>query len=208
MRCSTCSGRGCRRAGAPGRAAPGRRGSPLVEDAGGQCELCGPGAVHEHVLVARGLLGLAHRGRHVGHVGDQRPVGSVSAPAAGEDEDRHAVVVVAAPTVGGHEGPPARDHRPGGHTSWRTWPLTRVPTGGSHLVGARPAGERPIVEALPAVAEPVARPLVRPGDEPVERHRHVEHGGGSGVSVRAHRSSLPHRPRRSPGTCTCNDRGR
>jgi hypothetical protein len=31
-------------------------------------------------------------------------------------------------------------------------------------------------------AEPVARPLIRPGDESVERHGHVEKGCGHGVS--------------------------
>src|SRR5437773_2170553 len=43
----------------------------LVEDAGGKCELGGSGAVNEHVLVARRLLGPGHRVRDVVHVGDQ-----------------------------------------------------------------------------------------------------------------------------------------
>jgi hypothetical protein len=33
----------------------------------------------------------------------------------GEDEDRHAVVVVAALAIGELKCPPAGDHRPGGH---------------------------------------------------------------------------------------------
>ena len=46
----------------------------LVEDAGGERELRDAGAVDEHVLVARGSLGLGHRGRDVVDVGDQRPL--------------------------------------------------------------------------------------------------------------------------------------
>ena len=46
----------------------------LVEDAGGKCELRGSGAVYQHVLVARSLLGGGHRSRDVVHVGDQRPL--------------------------------------------------------------------------------------------------------------------------------------
>ena len=44
------------------------------------------------------------------------------------------------------------------------------------------AGHRPLVQTVPAVAEPVARSLIRPGDESVERHGHVENGCGHGVS--------------------------
>src|SRR5262245_56962368 len=36
--------------------------------------------------------------------------------------------------------------------------------------------EEPLVEAMPAVPEPVPRSFVRSRDEPVEGHRHVEHG--------------------------------
>ena len=45
----------------------------LVEDSGGERELRGSGAVDQHVPVARGPLGLRHRGRDVVHVGDERP---------------------------------------------------------------------------------------------------------------------------------------
>src|SRR5215203_2142464 len=88
----------------------------FVEDAGSECELRGAGTVDQHVLVAGSLLGLGHRGSDVGHVAYQRPRprGAVGPP-AGEDEDRHAVVVVAAPAVGRVEGAAAGDHRPGGH---------------------------------------------------------------------------------------------
>ena len=46
-------------------------------------------------------------------------------------------------------------------------------------VGTR---QGPLVEAVPAVAEPVVRSFVGPGDEPVEGHGHVENGGGHGAS--------------------------
>jgi hypothetical protein len=46
----------------------------LVKDAGSERELRGSGAVDQHVLVARSLLGLGHRGPDVGHVGNQRPL--------------------------------------------------------------------------------------------------------------------------------------
>ena len=46
----------------------------LVEDAGGERELRGSGAVDQHVLVARNLLGLGHRGPDVGHIVNQRPL--------------------------------------------------------------------------------------------------------------------------------------
>src|SRR5215217_6098991 len=42
-----------------------------------------------------------------------------------------------------------------------------------------------VVHAFPAVAEAVLRALVWPGDEPVERHGHVEDGCGHGVSFLA-----------------------
>jgi hypothetical protein len=88
----------------------------LVEDARRECQLRGSGAMDQHVLVARGLLGLGHRGPDVAQVGDQRPLPHFAVGRmAGEDEDRHAVVVVAAPAVRRLDGPPAADDRPGGH---------------------------------------------------------------------------------------------
>ena len=86
----------------------------LVEDAGGKCQLRDCGAVDQHVLVARSLLGPSHRSRDVVQVGDQRPLPDVdSGLLAAEDEDRHAIVVVPAPAAGRFEGPPASDGRSG-----------------------------------------------------------------------------------------------
>src|SRR6266566_1157607 len=79
----------------------------LVEDARRECKLGDCGAVNKHVLVARSLLCLAHRGFDVGHVSDERPLADVNAglPAA-VDEDWDAVGVVATAAPGRREGPP------------------------------------------------------------------------------------------------------
>ena len=84
----------------------------LVEDAGSECELRGSGAVDKHVLVARSLLCLGHHGPDVVHVGNQRPLPQIVGVVAGEDEDRHAVVVVSAPAARRLEGSPAGDDAP------------------------------------------------------------------------------------------------
>src|SRR6266508_831733 len=154
----------------------------LVENARGECELRGGGAVDQHVLVARRLLGSSHRARHVVHVSDQRPLAHVDAGlVAAKDPDRHAVVMVAAPAAGRLEGPPAGDDRASGHELFDDLAVdTARPAGGLEVdVAAR---HRPFVQTVPAVAEPVARSLIRPGDESVERHGHVEHGCGHGGS--------------------------
>jgi hypothetical protein len=157
----------------------------LVEDAGGECELSGSGPVDEHVLFSGGLLGPSHRGRDVVHVGDQRhlrELGGRLVPA--EDEDRHAVVVVAAPPTGRLEGPAPGDGRPGGHEFVHDLAVdTARPADGIDVDIA--AGRQPVVQPEPTVAEAVARPRVWPGDEPIERHGHVENGCGHDASFPA-----------------------
>jgi hypothetical protein len=124
---------------------------------------------------------LSHRARDVVHVGDQRPLGHVVGIAAGEDEDRHAVVVVAAPEAGRLDGPPAGDDGPGGHGLVGHLPVDAGQIAGGHLavgIGIR----RPLVQPVSTVAEPVVGSLIRPGDESVEGHGHVENGSGHGAS--------------------------
>jgi hypothetical protein len=88
----------------------------LVQHAGGEREPGNTGAVHEHVPVARRFLRSGHRGRDVAHVADERPARDVDAGlVARDDEDRHAVVVVAAPAARRLERPPAGDDCAGGH---------------------------------------------------------------------------------------------
>lgn len=96
----------------------------LVEDAGRERKLGDCGAVNKHVLVARSLLGLGHRGFEVGHVGDERPLADVDAglPAA-VDEDWDAVVVVA-PAAGRLEVPRPATIAPVDMNSSTTLPLT------------------------------------------------------------------------------------
>src|SRR5215204_1081245 len=155
----------------------------FVEDAGGERELRGGGAVDQHVLVAGRLLGLGHRGGDVRQIGDQRPVVHLAVGLmAAEDEDRHAVVVVTAPATGGLEGPAAGHDRTGGHELVEDLPVDARGTRDTLVAPVR-AREDPVVEAMPAVAEAVPRSCVRPGDEPVERHGHGENGCGHGVSL-------------------------
>src|SRR5262245_7551918 len=147
----------------------------LVEDAGREPELRGSGTVDEHVPVARGLLGSIHRIRDVVHVRDPRPLLQFGRIVACEDEDRHAIVVVAAPTARRLEGPPAGDDRSGRHELFDDLAVdtARTPSG-LEVVNAAATPQCPIVQTFPAVTQAVVRPLVGPGDEPVEGHGHVE----------------------------------
>ena len=155
----------------------------LVEDAGSECQLRGSDAVDQHVLVARSPLGLGHRGPDVGDIGDQRPLPRLAVGlTAGQDEDRDAVVVVAAPAARRLEGPPAGDDRPGGHELIDDLAVDAGQTARDSLgvgVGTR---QGPLVQAVAAVAEPVVRSFVWPGNETVEGHGHVENGCGHGGS--------------------------
>ncbi len=152
----------------------------LVEDTGCNCELRRSGAVDQHVPVARGLLGPSHRTRDVAQVGDQRPLPQIGGVVAGEDEDRRAVVVVAAPATGRLEGPPTGDDRAGGHQLVHDLAVDAARTADGFEVDVAVL-HRPLVQAVSAVAEAVVRSLIRPGDEPVEGHGHVENGCGHGV---------------------------
>src|ERR1700730_9785286 len=73
--------------------------------------------------------------------------------------------------------------------------------GGALMTGVGTCQEL-LVQAVPAITEPVARSLVGPGDESVEGHGHVQHGiahGLSGPSGGIDRSWGPaERPRPSP----------
>src|SRR6266700_4044934 len=69
----------------------------LVEHAGDKCELRGSGTVDQHVLRAGSVLGLSHCRRDVVYVCDQRPTRQFAPVAAGQDGDRYAGVMVAAP---------------------------------------------------------------------------------------------------------------
>ena len=131
----------------------------------------GAAAVDQHVLLARGPLGLAHRCRSVGHISDQRPLGDVDAGlTAGDDEDRK--WMVAAPAASRLESPPTGDDRPGGHHLVED--LAVDPRLTRYLLVVR-VGTRqdPVVQAVPTVAKPVVGSYVGPGDEAVEGHGHV-----------------------------------
>jgi hypothetical protein len=143
----------------------------LIEDTGRQRELRDRGAVHRDLLVAGGLLGASHGGFDVGDVGHERPAADVDPRlVAAEDEDRHAVVVIAAPAAGRLEGAGARHDRPRGVQLVEDLAvdvLRGVP--GSRIAG-RDAGWEPAVQVAAVVAERILVPaFVRTGDEPVER---------------------------------------
>ena len=176
---------GRRTAVAPARAAPAPAELHLVEQPRPEAFLGGRGAVEQDVAVAGGRLGLGDAGRDVGDVarGPRRWLGRRG---AGQHEDRDAVVVVARPAARELERPPAGDDRAGGHHL--------VEHRRARLVG-RPVGRRvdaavgqPAVQQLAADPEPVFLAVVRPGDEPVHRHRHVQHD-------LAHRATLQDRGR-------------
>lgn len=87
----------------------------LVEDASRQGEPRDSRSVNQHVVLARRLLGVSHRCLDVAHTRDERPMRDIDAWfLAIQDEDPHAVVMVAAPAARGLERPSAGDDRAGG----------------------------------------------------------------------------------------------
>src|SRR6266704_370114 len=76
----------------------------LVKDAGGKRQLSRDGPVDEYVLLAGRVLGQVHRALDVAHVSHRGPLQPGVGLMAGQDEDRHAVVVVTAPAAGELEG--------------------------------------------------------------------------------------------------------
>ena len=95
------------------------------------------------------------------------------------DEDLDAVVVIAAPPFSPLEGPPARDNRSRRHGLLHDLPVHAVVHDrGRTGLAAVLTRQNPLVQALPTVPEAVVRPLVRAGDEAVERHGHVQDRGG------------------------------
>jgi hypothetical protein len=136
-----------------------------------QQRLGGAGPVHQHGPIARRGPGQL---RALLDVGDEpgaarRDVALVDVP--GEDEDRHAVVVVALPPPGELERAPAGDHGPGRQCLAEDLTVRAV---------GHPVVEP--VEQPPAVAtELLAGTVVGSGDEAVERHGHVQHQCGHGA---------------------------
>src|SRR5205085_10419840 len=88
------------------------------------------------------------------------------------------VVVVAGPTARGLEGPPAGDDRPGRHALVDYLAVDAGQAARDCLAVGVGASQEPLVQAVPTVAEPVARSLIGPGDESVEGHGHVKNGCG------------------------------
>ena len=151
----------------------------LVEHARAQARLRQVGAVDQHVRVACGPLGLAHRALDpVCHVVDQvrRRRGRLS-PGGHEDRD---AVVIAVPAAGDVERTAADEHRSRRHRLVEDLTARpRRPQAGDPVASVA----EPVVKPLAAAAEALGGIVAGSGDEPVERHRHVEDGAG-------HRSPL------------------
>src|SRR3954451_10824475 len=101
---------------------------------------------------------------------------------AGQDEDRHAIVVVAAPAASGLERAAAGDNRPSRHELIDDLAIDAPGTAWNTILDGLGTGKDPLVEAVTAVTEPVARSGVGPGDETIEGHGHGENACGHGVS--------------------------
>jgi hypothetical protein len=96
----------------------------LVVYAGRQGELGDRGTVDGDVLVAGGLLGIGHGGFDIGDVGYERPAADVDARlVATVDDDRHPVVMIAAPAIGRLEGPAPATIAPVALSSSQIWLL-------------------------------------------------------------------------------------
>jgi hypothetical protein len=137
----------------------------LAEQPRPQQRLRRAGTVHHHVATARcgpGPLGA------VFDVGDElraarRDICVVEI--MGEDEDRHAVVVITLPAPGQLEGAPAGDHRACRH-------------GLAEHLSARAIRHpvvHPVEQPTAVAAQLLARTVVRSGDEAVQGHGHVQH---------------------------------
>ena len=106
----------------------------FIEEAGGERALGGCGAVDQHVLLARGALGLGDRAVEIVHIGDQRPLAHIDPGGWRLGSRSEAVVVVAAPAVRGLERPPAGDDRAGGHQLLEHLAVDARPTAGDFRV--------------------------------------------------------------------------
>src|SRR5512132_988990 len=151
----------------------------LVAESGGNRLLAGGGTSELDVLAVRHRPRLADGAFDA--VGDEReirrPARVVGRRIVREDEDRHAIHrMPAAPAAGDLVGPSPEDERAalGEHASdlvevgARLGPEDRIPV----LLVAR---EVPVEEVLATMAtQRVGYAVIRTGDEPVERHRHVD----------------------------------
>ena len=75
-------------------------------------------------------------------------------------------MVVAAPAVGELEGPSADDHRPCGHDLVHDLAVHAVQAADDLLVTFGCVRQKPLVQAVPAVAEPLPGPSLGPAMNP------------------------------------------
>jgi len=85
-----------------------------------------------------------------------------------EHEDRHAVMITFV-MIDLFRGTPAHQHRAG-----RAHLVDHIPGRPGRPAGL-PVREIPLMQPHEVIAAGIARLVVRPGDVPVEGHRHIEH---------------------------------
>src|SRR5919106_4420103 len=144
----------------------------LVDDSGLECLADGLGsALDVDALVAGRLARPLHSRLASRHEAEIATLGLLLRPVR-HDEERQAPGVLVAPVPSCLVGPaPAHDGPDPGRGLRQ--PLGVLPGGPAlRLVVVRPGpAEHPVVEPLAALAEALARPVVRPGDVPVDRCR-------------------------------------
>jgi hypothetical protein len=145
----------------------------LVQQAGTKALLRGRGAVQQDVAATGRGLGLRDAGFDaVGDVARMSRRGLVGC-GMGQHEDRDPVVVIACPAAREVEGTPTGDHRSRGHQLVEHG--RAGPVDGPVRTRIHAASAQPVVQPLSVDAESMIHSVVRAGDEPVHRHRHVEH---------------------------------
>src|ERR671918_1322022 len=125
-------------------------------------------AHHEYILAARRLAGPGHRLVQAVHEGESAFCGSVIRP-VGHDEEGRPERIVAAPCFRRLVCVAAADD--GTHAGYSCVEelLVRARRLAPRLLGVAPwAAEDPVMQSLTAVAQAPARPVVRPGDVPVQ----------------------------------------
>ncbi|HEY6409984.1 MAG TPA: hypothetical protein VIY29_21210 [Ktedonobacteraceae bacterium] len=143
----------------------------LVQHRGFERPLRRVRAMHQHVAIPSGGLGLCHRALDpIGHVGHQRIVGHRGTRRPVTDHEDGDAVVVPAPVIDLLRKPPT--HEDCASCVYFVYQLSSLPGRSEELPVW--SGE-PLMQPHEAVAAGVAHFVVGAGDVAVKGHRHVEH---------------------------------
>src|SRR4029078_11794454 len=99
-----------------------------------------------------------------------------------EEEECVRAVVRAAPAAGRLEGPPPGDDGSRVHELVHDRAVDTARSADCLHIDLA-VRHQPVVQPIATRAEAVVWSLVRPGDEPVQRHGHVENAGGHGARL-------------------------